>query len=63
MTTNYERIKNMSIEEMAKIFKQKQCEECLYCASYWEVCEAEDCWHFTNETYKQWLEGEATDEK
>lgn len=43
---NYEKIKNMSIDEMAEVFNGKFCEECG-CAEY-----------FDDNYYKNWLESE-----
>lgn len=57
MTNNYEKIKNMSIEEMAKVFQQKQCEECHYQEGN-EVCQEVECW-VNGDTYLNWLQQEA----
>lgn len=61
MTTNYERIKAMDIEEMAEIFNRKYCEECAYKEmnfDNWKDCDA-NCWaHIKNGYYKQWLQAE-----
>ena len=59
--TNYEKIKNMSINEMAEIFNRKYCEECAYKEmnfDNWKDCDV-NCWaNPTNEYYKKWLESE-----
>lgn len=61
---NYEKIKAMSIDEMAETFNRKYCEECGYrdtpfSDDDWQYC-SENCWaHPANKYYKQWLESEA----
>lgn len=50
---NYEAIKQMTIEQMAEVFKQKQCEECGYCSD-WEECKNLECW-VKGDTYLNWL--------
>ena len=58
---NYERIKQMSIEEMAEVFNRKYCEECAYKEmnfDNWEDCDAH-CWaNITNKYYLKWLESD-----
>ncbi len=64
MTTNYERIKNMTIEEMAKLLTQLQCQECGY-TDNWKECNQIGCWCHKNNGYKsyqQWLEAESEEE-
>lgn len=59
MMNNYERIKAMTIDEMAKIFNQKFCEECCY--SSWDEVEScnPQCWaNPQNEYYLKWLKKE-----
>lgn len=55
---NFEKIKQMNIDEMAKTFNKKYCEECAYKEMYfddWKSCDA-DCWaHINNDYYKKWL--------
>lgn len=48
----------MSIEELAELFKQKQCEECFY-QDDWENCKmtSEQCW-VKGDTYINWLKNE-----
>lgn len=58
---NYERIKNMTLDEMAEIFNRKFCEECAYKEmnfDNWQDCDA-NCWaNIKNGYYKQWLQQE-----
>lgn len=53
--TNYERIKNMSVEEMADFLMGfKECRHCQvgrYKKDCWQICEYK-------ETLEQWLESE-----
>ena len=49
--TNYEKIKNMSVEEMAEFFKG----ECNFCALHGKCRDFNSC----HEGHKQWLESEA----
>lgn len=55
---NYEKIKNMTLDEMAEAFNRKYCEECAYKKMYftdWEDCDA-NCWaNIQNDYYKKWL--------
>lgn len=52
---NYEKIKNMSVDEMAEIFNRKYCEECAYKEmnfDNWKTCDV-NCWaNIKNEYYK-----------
>lgn len=57
---NYEKFKNMSVNEMAKTFNRKICEECPYYKDMnfdkWEYCDATTCWLNIKKGYcKQWL--------
>lgn len=58
---NYERIKNMSIDEMAEFFNRSFCQECGFIEGKfedWKSCNA-DCWaNNNNGYYKKWLESE-----
>lgn len=57
---NYERIKSMSIEEMAKILTELQCQECG--VDNWKECNQIGCWCHKNngyQSYYQWLQAEA----
>jgi hypothetical protein len=56
---NIDKIKLMNVEEMANIFRQKQCEECPYQPD-WEECQEFECWVRGN-NYVEWLESEATE--
>jgi len=62
---NFEKIKSMTIEEMAEVFNRKQCEECAYHEmnfNNWRECDA-DCWaHPKNNYYLKWLKEEAENE-
>lgn len=55
---NYNKIKQMSVDEMAEIFNRKFCEECAYKEmnfDNWKDCDA-NCWaHKSNNYYKTWL--------
>lgn len=60
---NYEKIKSMTIEQMAKEFNLKQCEECSFINdgehTMWKDCNRE-CWaHPHNKYYLNWLKQEA----
>lgn len=59
---NYEKIKNMTLKEMAEVFNKKYCEECAYKEmnfDNWQNCDA-DCWaHPNRKYYLNWLEEEA----
>lgn len=56
---NYENIKLMSLDEMAQMLTEKQCQECSLCINNdWKNCNQEDCWcHRKNHyiRYKDWL--------
>lgn len=57
MMNNYERIKQMSIEEMAEFFSRSDCDVCIYNPETSEC----DCCSDNLECYdgiKQWLESE-----
>lgn len=49
---NYEKIKNMSIDEMIKLLSKPSCMHCVYLAK-------EDCNVKCKRGIKQWLESEA----
>lgn len=55
---NYEKIKNMTLDEMAEVFNRKYCEECAYKEMNfedWEDCSI-TCWaNIKNDYYKKWL--------
>lgn len=61
----YNKIKKMSIDEMAEIFNRKFCEECAYKEmnfDNWEDCDA-SCWaNIKNNYYKKWLKSEVSDD-
>jgi hypothetical protein len=56
---NYENIKLMSLDEMAQMLTEKQCQECGLCIDNdWKKCEQKECWcHSSNnyKNYKEWL--------
>lgn len=59
MTTNYERIKNMTVEEMAELLGGSEvipCENCNKLPAP-QYCNKEDC----IDTAKQWLQSESED--
>ena len=62
MPTNFEKIKNMNVDEMAETFNRKYCEECAYKEmnfDNWKDCDA-TCWaNIQNGYYKKWLLEEA----
>ena len=63
MTTNYEKIKKMNIEEMAKLLTQLQCQECG--VDNWQDCNQIGCWCHKNngyQAYQQWLQSESEEE-
>lgn len=66
MTSNYERIKQMSVEDMAKLFYNSNdyCEKCKFCPT--DINDLH-CPNYSNmsceEGIKQWLESEAESEK
>lgn len=60
---NYDRIKSMTVDEMAKELTQLQCQECG--VDDWKNCNQIGCWCHKNngyESYKQWLLSEVKDE-
>lgn len=57
MKTNYEKIKNMTVDEMAKQLGELYCAECGWQDNP-NGCDQIDCWcHKSNgySDYKQWL--------
>ena len=50
MTTNYERIKNMTVEEMAKWLQKLECQTCDFSCCGSDLCITD---------YKQWLNSES----
>lgn len=63
MTTNYEKIKNMTVKEMAKLLTQLQCQECG--VDNWKECKQIGCWCHKNNGYKsyqQWLQSESEEQ-
>jgi hypothetical protein len=56
---NYEKIKKMTIDEMADVFRKKYCEECYMQdgLSMWDTCQRIDCW-VKGDAYIKWLESE-----
>ena len=62
MPNNFERIKNMNVDEMAEIFNRKYCEGCAYKEmnfDNWKDCDV-TCWaNIKNGYYKKWLLEEA----
>lgn len=61
MSTNYERIKATSLDEMAKELTHLMCKECSY-VDNWKACKQVVCWcHPANgyQSYKQWLQAES----
>ena len=63
--TNYERIKNMTIDEMADaIAKGVSCDPCDYCPFSKYHCDATECYNRCydfedSEIIQKWLESEA----
>ena len=54
---NYEKIKNMTVEEMARFLTRLHCQECYY-QDDWQECNQVGCWcHKDNgyQSYGQWL--------
>ena len=58
MTTNYEKIKAMSIKEMAKFLDDFGSNSCDYCGS-WQKESKNKCYLNCDSYLKQWLEQEA----
>lgn len=54
MTTNCERIKAMSVEEMGKELTILQCSECGY-ASH-DSCTQDGCWCHQSQGYKTYID-------
>ena len=53
--TNYDRIRNMSVEEMAQLLNRCDCDYPPYCKNPF------GCGHFCTDCAKLWLESEVTD--
>ena len=60
MATNYERIKNMNVEELAEFLTQ--CASCELCPIS-EICPEDTTYKECPTVFKQWLESEAENEK
>lgn len=61
---NFERIKQMTVDEMAKFMTELQCQECGH-QDHWQDCNQIGCWcHKDNgyQSYGQWLLEEYKDE-
>lgn len=56
MMNNFEKIKAMSIEEMAKYLTKITAEYCEYCPLQ-KICDEQDI--YCREAIKQWLEAES----
>lgn len=60
--TNYEKIKEMSVEELAEIFEDKvssfDCDVCSSKCAGTDFCEETSCKPFAREWLKEWLESE-----
>ena len=60
--TNFERIKEMSVEELAEVFEDKvstfDCEVCSSKYAETEHCEERGCKKFAVKRLKKWLESE-----
>lgn len=60
--TNFERIKEMSVEELAEVFEDKVSSfDCDVCSSKYagtDCCEESGCKPFAREWLKKWLESE-----
>ena len=57
----YEKVKKMTVDEMAKFLTELQCEECGYNDGDWHFCKQYGCWchyFYQYETYKKRLESE-----
>ena len=58
---NYERIKQMTVDEMAKELTELMCKDCGY-QDNWQECEQIGCWCHANngyQSYGEWLLEEA----
>lgn len=61
---NYEKIKSMSIEEMAKELTELMCKDCGYIDN-WQDCNQVGCWCHKNngyQSYHQWLQSESEEQ-
>lgn len=60
---NYEKIKQMTVDEMAKLLTELQCQECGAHDGYeWKNCQLVGCWCHANngyQSYGEWLLQEA----
>lgn len=59
---NFEKIKNMTLDEMAKFMTELLCQECDYIEGDYHNCNQIGCWCHKNNgylTYKQWLQAES----
>ena len=54
MQTNYERIKSMTVEEMAGFLDVFTINSCDFCCNQWSI----GCYHECELKIKQWLESE-----
>ena len=55
--TNYEKIKQMTVEEMAKELTELMCKDCGY-QDNWQECNQVGCWCHKNngyQSYGKWL--------
>lgn len=60
MTTNYERIKSMSLEEMAELMSNIT--DCYLCPAM-KICHDDTTYQECPAEFKQWLETETENEK
>lgn len=58
MTTNFDKIKSMTVDEMAELLNDKDCTVCIYDSI---DCTGDDCDCYLG--IKQWLMQEVEDEK
>ena len=52
--TNYEKIKNMTVEELARFLANRNQTDCINCPCFGEVCNENSC----DNALKIWLESE-----
>ena len=57
MTTNYERIKNMTVEEMADFLRKYS--NCSFCNHFFGSVVCSNCKQNYERPYKKWLQSES----
>lgn len=60
MTTNFEKIKNMTLEEMAEFLRKFT--NCSFCNLYFGSVTCSNCKQNYEKPYKQWLQAESEKE-